>query len=337
MRLIWEAGRRLPGKPSRPTVPGGHGGAARRVTQDPRAPAAPVAPAAAPPPAPAQRILLGILFMCLSGLLFPVMSSFAKILGAEYSSLQVSWARAFGHILFLLAVFLPRYGVGVLRTRRPGTQLLRSSLLFTSNLSHFFAITFIPIAKAAAISLAAPLIVALLAWPMLGERTTRARVAALCLGFLGVLVVIRPGTALFHPASLLVLVSASCYAVYQILTRRVAGADTPETSALFSSVVGAFGMLLVLPFIWRTPETLFHIALFCGMGVLGAVGHYCVARAFGYAPANVVSPFQYFQLLGSVAVGWLVFGDWPDAGVWIGAAVIVAAGLWIGWNQARRR
>jgi drug/metabolite transporter (DMT)-like permease len=171
---------------------------------------------------------------------------------------------------------------------------------------------------------------------MLGERTTPGRVAALALGFLGVLVVIRPGTALFHPASLFVLGSATCYAVYQILTRRIAGVDTPETSAVLSSVVGAFGMLLVLPFVWITPQGWFHIALFCGMGVLGALGHYCVARALGYAPANIVSPFQYFQLIGSVAVGWLFFRDWPDAGVWIGAAVIVAAGLWIGWSQARR-
>lgn len=306
------------------------------MTQDSKPPAT-TAAASIPPAYPAQRILLGILFMCFSGLLFPVMSSFAKILGAEYSSLQVSWARAFGHILFLLAVFLPRYGLGVLRTRRPGVQFLRSCMLFTSNLCHFFAITFIPIAKAAAISLTAPLIVALLAWPMLGERTTPARVAALAFGFLGVLIVIRPGTALFHWASLFVVLSATCYALYQILTRRVAGTDTPETSALYSSVVGAFGMLLVLPFVWKTPEGLLNITLFCGMGVLGAVGHYCVARAFGYAPASIVSPFQYFQLLGSVVVGWLIFRDWPDAGVWVGASVIVVAGLWMGWSQARPR
>jgi drug/metabolite transporter (DMT)-like permease len=306
------------------------------VTEVSRPPQAAVAPQRLPT-YPAQRILLGIIFMCLSGLLFPIMSSFAKLLGAEYSSLQVSWARAFGHILFLLAAFLPRYGLRVLRTRRPGVQLLRSAMLFTSNLCHFFAITFIPIAKAAAISLTAPLIVALLAWPMLGERTTSGRVAALGCGFLGVLIVIRPGTALFHPASLLVLLSACCYAVYQILTRRVAGVDSPETSALFSSVVGAFVMLLVLPFVWQTPDSWGDLAMFCGLGVLGATGHYCVAKALGYAPANIISPFQYFQLIGSVVIGWFVFGDWPDAGVWVGAAVIMAAGLWIGWSQTRKR
>ena len=283
-----------------------------------------------------QNILLGILFICLSGLLFPVMGGFAKLLGAEYSSLQVSWARAFGHIIFMLGAFLPKYGLGMLRTRRPGIQLLRSCGLFTSNLCHFYAITFIPIAKAAAISLTAPLIVALLAWPMLGERTTPARVAALSIGFAGVLIVIRPGSEVFHWASLLVLVSATCYALYQILTRQIAGVDPAETSAIYSSMVGAVGMLLVVPFVWRTPCSLGDVAMFASMGVLGAMGHYCVARALGYAPANIVSPFQYFQLIGSVAVGWLFFGDWPDAGTWIGAAIIVAAGLWLGLSQARR-
>ncbi len=282
-----------------------------------------------------RRILLGILFMCGAGLMFPVMNGFAKILGADYSTLQISWARAFGHILFMLAAFLPRYGIGMLRTKRPGLQLLRSWCLLTSNLCTFFAIIFIPIADAAAISLTAPLIVALLAWPMLGERTTATRVMALAVGFLGVLIVIRPGTAVFHWASLFVLASATCYAVYQILTRRIAGTDSPETSAIYSSILGAFGLLLVLPFVWKTPVSLFDLALFCSMGTLGALGHYCVARAMGYAPANIISPFQYFQLLGSVAVGWLFFGDLPDAFTWIGAAIIIASGLHIGWSQAR--
>ena len=287
------------------------------------------------PPAP-PRILLGILFMIGSGLLFPVMNSFAKMLGAEYSSLQVSWARAFGHIVFMLVAFLPRYGVGMLRSRRPLAQVGRSAMLFGSNISFFYAVTFVPIAKAAAISMTAPLIVALLAWPMLGERTTAARLVALAIGFCGVLVVIRPGTAVFHWASVFVLASACFYGVYQILTRRMASVDPPETSAIYSSIVGAIFMLVVVPFVWITPHSLADAAMFCALGVLGALGHYGVARAMSYAPANVVSPFQYFQLLGSVAVGFLFFGDLPDALTWVGAAIIVGAGLFIGWSQTRR-
>lgn len=284
------------------------------------------------------RILAGILFMCAAGLLFPVMGGFAKVLGESgYNSLQVSWARAFGHIVFMLAVFVPRFGVGMLRTRRPLIQLVRSSLLFSSNATNFLAIIFIPLAKAASISLMAPLLVVPLAWAMLGERTRADRLVALAAGFVGVLIVIRPGTELFHWASLLVLVSAASYALYQVLTRRISSSDPPETSAIYSSLVGAFGMFLVLPFIWQTPHGLRDIAYFCSLGVFGALGHYFVARALTHAPANIVAPFQYMQLIGSVAVGYLFFGDFPDLMGWIGAAVIVCAGLYTGWSQTRRR
>jgi drug/metabolite transporter (DMT)-like permease len=284
-----------------------------------------------------RRFVLGVMFMCGSGIVFPVMNGCAKLLGAHYSSLQVSWARAFGHVVFLLLAFLPRYGLGVLRARRPGVQFLRSALLFGSNLCFFFAITFIPIAKAASISMTSPLIVALLAWPMLGERTTKLRLLLLAVGFTGVLIVIRPGSAVFHWASLFVLLNSSFYGLYQILTRRIAGADSPETSALYSSSVGAFVMLLVMPFVWKTPENGFDLTLFCAMGVLGASGHYCVARALQYAPANLVTPFQYFQLIGSVLVGYAFFGDLPDALTWLGAAIIITAGLTLGWTQGRRK
>ncbi len=284
-----------------------------------------------------RHLLVGIIFMCGSGVVFPIMNGFAKVLGAEYSTLQVSWARAFGHVVFMLAVFLPRHGLGLLRTRRPGVQAIRSMMLFLSNLCFFFAITFIPIAQAASISMTAPLLVALLAWPMLGERTTKLRALALAVGFVGVVIVIRPGSALFHWASLFVVGSATCYAIYQILTRRISSIDAPETSTIYSSFVGAFVMLLVLPFVWKTPSNWLHLSLFCGMGVLGALGHYCVARALLNAPANIVTPFQHFQLIGSVLIGFLFFDDLPDALTWLGAGVIIVSGLALGWSQTRRR
>jgi drug/metabolite transporter (DMT)-like permease len=283
-----------------------------------------------------QRILAGILFMCGAGLLFPVMGGFAKFLGeAGYNSLQVSWARAFGHLVFMMAFFVPRFGLRMLRTRRPITQLFRSLMLFTSNATNFLAIVYIPLAKSASISLMAPLFVLVLAWMVLGERTTAGRLVAIFVGFAGVLIVIRPGTELFHWASLLVVVSAAGYAVYQVLTRLISAIDPPETSAIYSSVVGGFGMFAVLPFVWTTPDSLRDVVFFCSLGVLGALGHYFVARALAYAPANIVAPFQYMQLLGSVAVGYFFFGDFPDIWGWVGAAIIVASGLYIGWSQRK--
>lgn len=283
-----------------------------------------------------RRLVTGVVFMCGSGLVFPVMNSAAKLLGGHYNSVQISWARAFGHVVFLLAAFLPRYGVSFLRTKRPGLQAVRSTMLFLSNLCFFFAISYIPIAQAASISMTGPLVVALLAWPMLGERTTPLRLALLAVGFAGVVIVIRPGSALFHWASLFVVANSTFYGVYQILTRRVAAIDSPATSAFYSSTVGAFVMLAAMPLVWRWPAGGFDLMLFCSMGVLGAAGHYCVARALQLAPANLVSPFQYFQLIGSVLMGYLIFDDLPDAWTWLGAAVIVVSGLALGWTQTRR-
>jgi drug/metabolite transporter (DMT)-like permease len=239
-------------------------------------------------------------------------------------------------VVFLMLAFLPQYGTSFLKTKRPGLQAVRSAMLFLSNLCFFFAISYIPIAQAAAISMTGPLVVALLAWPMLGERTTRLRLALLAVGFAGVVIVIRPGSALFHWASLFVVLNSSFYGVYQILTRRVSTIDSPATSAFYSSTVGAFVMIAAMPLVWKSPVSGFDLALFCSMGVLGATGHYCVAWALRLAPANLVSPFQYFQLIGSVLVGYLVFDDLPDAWTWVGAGVIMASGLAMGWSQARR-
>ena len=200
-------------------------------------------------------MLLGIMCMCLAGVHFSVMGGTAKLLGESYSSIQVSWARAFIHMVFLTALFVPRFGIGVLRTKRPGLQLGRAAMLTTSNLCFFYAVTFIPLAKASAISLTTPIIVALLAWPFLRERTTALRVAAMLAGFAGVLIIIRPGGEVFHIASILVVVSASAYAVYQILTRLVAPYDSPETSALWAPLTGAFLVMAALPFVWETPRS----------------------------------------------------------------------------------
>jgi len=281
-------------------------------------------------PAASHRPLLGILFMLTAGSLFPVMSGLAKLMSRDYSSEQVVWARTVSHLLFALALVVPRHGWGIVRTRRPGVQFLRSLLLIGSTFLFFSALRFVPIAQAASISFTAPLIVVLLAGPMLGERIRLSRVVAVTVGFLGVLVVIRPGAAVFQWASLLIVGSAACYAIYQILTRRVAGIDRPETSLVHSALVGSVLMSLVVPFSWRTPDAWTDVALLGSLGVLGGLGHYFVARALLHAAANVLSPFQYWQMVGSVMVGWWLFAEVPDAFTWLGSALIIGAGLYVG-------
>ena len=282
------------------------------------------------------RILLGIGFVCIAGTMFPFMNAFSKSLGQSYPVMQVSWARFFGHVVFLAILFMPTRGWRLLVTRRPKLQLTRSVIQFVSNLSFTAGIVYQPIADAAAISMTGPLIVAMLAWPILGEKTGALHAGAIMLGFVGVLFVIRPGGDVFHPSALFILGSALCYALYQIFTRKVANADPPETTTFYSSFFGAIGMLFVLPFIWVTPTRWLDVVYFCSLGVLGGAGHYLIVRALSWAPANIISPFQYFQLIGSVTVGYIMFHQLPDAMTWTGAAIIVAAGLLLGWSQTRR-
>jgi len=283
-----------------------------------------------------QRVLWGILLVCFAGTLFPLMNAMAKLLGRDYSPLQISWARFAGHVIFVAALFMPRRGWKMLLTKRPKLQLTRSVIQCASNLLFVGAIVHQPLADAAAIGMMGPLIVALLAWPMLGERTSIGHGFAIVAGFIGVLIVIRPGGDVFHWSALLLLGSATCYALYQIFTRMVANIDPPETTTIYSSMFGAIGMLAVLPFVWKSPAGFVDFLYFCGLGVLGGFGHYCVVRALAYAPANIISPFQYFQLIGSVGVGYVLFDHFPDAATWLGACVIMGAGLYLGWSQTRK-
>jgi drug/metabolite transporter (DMT)-like permease len=283
------------------------------------------------------NLLLGVVFICLSGFTSPLMNGFAKLLGESYSSLQISWARAFGHILFMLVAFVPRFGWRMLRTRRLAKHLSRSACLFTSNAAYFFAIGFIPIGKAASINMVGPLIVAALAWPMLRERTSLGRVIGVLAGFLGVLVIIRPGSEVFKWAALIIVFSALMNGLYQIFTREIADTEAAQTSAIYSSVVRAFGMFLVLPFVWRPPSSLGHVALILQSGCVGRDEPLLRRTSLRFAPVNIVTPFQYVQMLGSVLVGYLLFGDLPDAPTWLGAAIVIVSGLYIGWTQTRRR
>ena len=282
-----------------------------------------------------HRPWLGILFMCLAATFFPVMNGLAKWMSQTYTSEQVVWFRTLSHLLLVLMVLVPQYGVGILRTQRPWIQLGRSLLLMGSTLLFFTAIQFVSLAQAASISFTAPLIVVLLASPMLGEKVRVSRVIGVIFGFAGVLVVIRPGSAVFHWASLLILGNACCYAVYQLLTRKVAGIDRPETSVVYSALLGSVLLTLVVPFFWTPLASMRDALILCSLGALGALGHYCIARAMTYAPANFVSPFNYWQMVGSVAVGYWLFDDLPDSLTWLGSGMIILAGIYVGLKSEK--
>lgn len=282
-----------------------------------------------------NRTLIGILFMLAAGSLFPVMNGLVQVLSERYTTEQIVWARAASHFVFVLALFVPAVGVAVVRTTTLKWQVIRSMVHLMSMLFFFTGVKYLPLAKAASISFTAPFFVALLAWPMLGERITLNRFIAIIVAFLGVLVIIRPGTDVFQWASLYMLGSAICYALYQILTRKVAGYDSAETTAVYSALVGTVIMSVVAPFAWTPIASWTDAGLLFSLGIIGGTAHYFVARAMTYAEASIIAPFGYWQLMGSVVVGYIISGYLPDSFTWIGAGIIMCAGSYIAWHETR--
>jgi drug/metabolite transporter (DMT)-like permease len=288
-------------------------------------------------PRRSSRPLLGVLFIGAACTLFPIMNGIVKLLTATYDPREIVWFRIVIHLVLVALVFMPRMGLGLFRTRQIGLQLVNSVMMLLSTLLFFSAVKSVGVAEAISISFIAPLVVVFLAWPILGERITATRVVAVVVGFIGVLVVIRPGSAVFQWASVLLLGSAVCYAIYQIIIRRLAGVDHPATSIFYSVLLGAILMSMLVPFVWVTPRNWLDWVLLLSLGALGGLGHYCVARAMIYASANFIAPFNYTQIIGSVIVGYLMFAEVPDLYTWLGTALIVSAGLLVGWQAGRPR
>ncbi len=282
-------------------------------------------------------MLRGILLMCAGVSMFPFMNTAVKLLGARYPVGEIVWARFTGHLIVMLLVFLPHHGWRLLATRRPAVQIARSLLMLVSNVIFVIAIARVPLATASAIGFTAPLIVTALSVPLLHESVGIRRWSAVVVGFAGALLVIRPGIGLENPAVLLLLVSSAAYAVYQIATRWVSFYDEAATGIVFTALLGSLIMSVVLPFIFVWPRGLLDFALFGALGVLGGAGHYLVIRAFQYGPAAVIAPLGYVELIGTASLGYAVFGNFPDLWTWIGAAIIIASGIYIAVRERKRR
>jgi drug/metabolite transporter (DMT)-like permease len=275
--------------------------------------------------------------MCAGVAMFPFMNAAVKLLGARYPVTEIVWARFTGHLVVMLMVFLPRYGRRLLATRRPGVQIARSLLMLVSNMMFVVAIARVPLATASAIGFTSPLIVTALSVPLLHESVGIRRWSAVLIGFAGALLVIRPGSGLHDPAVLLLLLSSACYALYQIATRWVGLYDDAATGIVFSALLGSLAMSCALPFTFVLPRNLLDLALLCSLGLLGGAGHYLVIRAFQSGPAAVIAPLGYVELIGTTILGYLIFGNFPDLWTWVGAAIIIASGLYIALRERRRR
>jgi drug/metabolite transporter (DMT)-like permease len=278
-----------------------------------------------------------VLFMLLAALFLPLLNAAVKTMSARYPVLELLWARYAGHLVFMLVVFAPRRGLALLRSTRPVLQVSRSTLFCISSFVMFYALGFVPLATAVAINFTSPLIVTALAPIMLAERVGTARAIAVGVGFLGAMIVVRPGSGAYHWAAFLIFVSAATSAMTQVLSRKVAGHDAPETSNTYMVVAGFVLTSLPLPFVWQTPANTWDALLFVSLGVLGGLGHYCLVRAFELAPAPFISPFNYAQILGAAVLSAVVFGQVPDLWTWVGAAVITLSGIFILLYERLRR
>ena len=274
------------------------------------------------------------------GLMVTAVTSFAALdAAAKYlityhhlAMSQVVWARFIGQFV-LLAVFVPLSGTMSLRalftTRYPKLQMLRSVLMVATTAFNFMALKYLRLDQTITIVFLAPLVVALLAGPLLGEWVGWRRFVAILVGFAGIVVAMHPDGSSLHPAVLMSLAAMIVYALFMLLTRYMAGFDPPFVTLFYSVFVGAaFGAPLAY-MDWVMPPDAFAWLQLSILGIFGGFGHYLFIHAYSLAPASSVAPFLYVQILSMVALGYLVFSDVPDIYTMLGASIIAGSGIYL--------
>ena len=260
--------------------------------------------------------------------LFACLDATAKYLGQTMSSLDIVWLRYATHAL-LLAIFLRVWNhFEAFRTKKPWMHLLRGMHLLGATLFNFWALKYLQLAEASAIMFCSPLIVTALAGPILGEKVGLRRWVAVGVGFVGVLIVTRPGTGAMHWAVILSFISVSNYAMYALLTRRMNKTESAESLLMLSALVGVGVMS---PFAYSAITSLkgWHWPIAFMMGAFGAVGHYALVISHRIASASLLAPFIYTQMVWMILFGYIIFGDTPDMMTLVGTAIIAGAGLYI--------
>ena len=282
-----------------------------------------------------DRLGLAVAILAVSFFLFATMDTIAKVLVTSgLPGIQVSFMRFFWHAAAALIFFLPRYGPSVLHSAAPRLQVIRALALMGSTIFNFIAVGYLPLTVTISIFFAAPLLMSLMAIPMLGEKVGIRRLTGIAVGFLGVLVITQPWSAEFHPAMLLSLAAMSCASFYFIMTRKLAGTDNNPVSQIYGSVIPALAVAPLGFGFWIGPEFWWQWVLLILIGLLGFIGHSILTVAYRYAEASRVAPVVYTQILYATFYSWLIFAAIPTASTAIGTAIIVASGIYI-WARER--
>ena len=270
----------------------------------------------------------GTIFFLSALFIFAVSDTTAKYMSVFFAVPLLAWARYVTHLIFMLVVTAPAMGGAIVCTGRPWLMVFRALLQVASTVLVLLAFQRLPLAETTAFAFISPLLVALLAGPLLGEKLQLRTWLATLAGFAGVLLIVRPGGAMHGVGVVYVLGSALCYAVYQILTRKLSSSEPPMRQLFYIALVGSVCMSCALPFFWTgiLPSPM-HALLILSLGAYGGAGHFLLIRAFHEAPASSLSPMLYFQLVWAMLLGWIVFGQLPDLLSVAGMVVIGASGL----------
>lgn len=279
--------------------------------------------------------MTAIALMCATMIFYAALDTTAKWLGLSLPLLQIVWARYVGATLIALVIGNPLTAPHRLRSNGLRLQLIRSGFLFGSTVLSFTAVRYLQLSETTAINFALPLAVALAAGPVLGEWVGPRRLAAIVFGFVGVLVVVQPWTGRVHPAMLLSVANVGFGAGYNMLTRLVAQRDTARTTLIYSTLSGAVLLTPIIPFVWVAPPGAAAWAGLVGIGTIGAIAHSLIILAHARAPASILAPFSYMQLIWMVLLGYLLFGDVPHRSTMLGAGIVVVSGLYL-WHRERR-
>lgn len=292
------------------------------------------APAATPPAADvSENAVRGIGLLITAELLFATMDTLAKYLGQQMPVPMVAWGRYAFHLGFMLMFFPGRRLLPLLRVRQVKLTLLRGVLLLTATMSFFTAIRYIPLADAVAIGFVAPLFVVALSIPMLGETVGPRRWAAVLIGLVGVIVIVRPGFGDVHWAYGLMIFMAFIFAVFVIVTRMLTRTEETLSILFYAALMGTVGTSLLLPFFWQTP-TWEQLGWMAAMGAIGGVSQWLMINAYKVATASTLAPFQYVQITFAAFWGYMVFGDIPDLWVIVGGTIVIASGLYVIHREA---
>jgi drug/metabolite transporter (DMT)-like permease len=285
----------------------------------------------------ARNRQLGIAMVSVTTLCFAALDTSAKWLVLALPVFQVVWLRFVTHTLLAMVVLTPRYGWALYRPKQVKLQLLRALMQAVMTALNFWALQYLQLDVTGAIQFSVPILIAIISARLLGERLDARRWIAIVVGFSGVLLIVRPGSQGFHPAIVLSLINAVLYALFNMLTRRLAATELPATTQLWSAGAAALLLTPIGLMQWTTPPDALTWILVLSMGAFGGLGHLMVTQAHRYASAAVLGPFLYQQIIYMTLFGWLVFGHVPDAAVVGGAAVVVASGLYLLYREFRRQ